>query len=426
MPGVVTVSASEARCMIDGFGKGIVVIAALNPHTDKEMLPQSVPMDWAVSGREDPQIQTKLQVAAGVATKDDKSRPIIVYCHHINCFMSYNVLVRLQREGYQNLYWARTGVLDWKQSGYPLMGSTSLELGQIPGRATSDFIGRLEACEKPMEMSQNMPMRFVGQSLHVGDALKADPYAAMTISNDPRADWIMQFIETDKMIENCFVRESRQKVEVTTASVYQAELADILVQRRPVWVKIRDDATRYVQKIVIDFDENPSSSLQAYLAWLKITPDSLQATLAKAAAAPSVEKSCGTIDYHAKPTSFTRAEYDRRLGLARKYAQCQSDWVAQTPVVEVQQRTEFRLALNWVKQSRPYLCSIKPATNCLPDQAWRPIAAIATEANDAMVTAVEYENNNRGFYKIFIVPKAEAWLSAVGRVDENNVFYPNH
>ncbi len=426
LSGVTSASASEVQCIINSFGNAIVVIAALNPNSDKEMLPQSLPMGWAVTGRDDPGVQNNVAVVAAIATGGDKARPIIVYCHNVRCFMSYNLLVRLQRAGYTNLYWGRTGLFDWKGSHYPLVSPMAYDLGQIPGRATSDFINLLPLCEKPAEFPDDMPARFVGSELRASEAFETpSTTASKPAVTNPRQEWLSQFDRLDQRIENCLGRLTDPKFELASAPVYKAELARLIAQRRPDWVALRNDANQKLQKIADDFDANPSQALQNYLVSYKITPQSLRATYLAASAAPSIEKSCGTIDYDARPASLTRPEYDRRLAAMRKFVPCAAQWIKQTPVLQIANRTEFRLALNWVKQTRPFLCSVKPARNCLPDQAWQPIAAIATEDNDRLVTLVEQEHNNRDFYGLLLEPEALRYVNAVGYVDDSGKFTPH-
>jgi len=51
--------------------------------------------------------------------KGDKSRPLVLYCEGVNCWMSYNAALRAINLGYQNVLWYRGGMEAWKQAGLP-------------------------------------------------------------------------------------------------------------------------------------------------------------------------------------------------------------------------------------------------------------------------------------------------------------------
>ncbi|MNP48229.1 molybdopterin biosynthesis protein MoeB [compost metagenome] len=51
----------------------------------------------------------------------DKSREIVVYCHHSQCWLAYNAALRLIALGYKNVHWMRDGITGWIETGLPLM-----------------------------------------------------------------------------------------------------------------------------------------------------------------------------------------------------------------------------------------------------------------------------------------------------------------
>ena len=54
-------------------------------------------------------------------------RPVIVYCHHEQCWMSYNLALRLIHLGYTNVLWLRSGWQGWLDAGYlPITWAKSL------------------------------------------------------------------------------------------------------------------------------------------------------------------------------------------------------------------------------------------------------------------------------------------------------------
>lgn len=50
----------------------------------------------------------------------DKSASIVVFCNSGTCWKSYKAAVVLARAGYQNIYWYRNGMPDWKARKLPI------------------------------------------------------------------------------------------------------------------------------------------------------------------------------------------------------------------------------------------------------------------------------------------------------------------
>lgn len=121
IPGVRTVSAWQTACLINHLQHKLVRLAAM---TDAEGIPGSYGVAWAASGDDfTGKAQLVLEEVARRVTgggDEHKSRPIVVYCHHEKCLLSYNVLLRLRHAGFTHLYWLRAGLKDWKHRGLPL------------------------------------------------------------------------------------------------------------------------------------------------------------------------------------------------------------------------------------------------------------------------------------------------------------------
>jgi len=49
----------------------------------------------------------------------DKARPVIVYCHHVEWWRSYNVALRLIHLGYRDVRWLREGIGRWLNQSLP-------------------------------------------------------------------------------------------------------------------------------------------------------------------------------------------------------------------------------------------------------------------------------------------------------------------
>jgi PQQ-dependent catabolism-associated CXXCW motif protein len=65
-------------------------------------------------------IQERLQRRIGQLTGGDKDAPVVVFCHDVHCWLSYNTALRLVKLGYHNAYWYRGGREAWKAAGLPL------------------------------------------------------------------------------------------------------------------------------------------------------------------------------------------------------------------------------------------------------------------------------------------------------------------
>lgn len=122
IPGVTTISPRQLACLLDVPDTKLLLFAAMR---DARGIAGSYNVAFgAASGDFKDKVQAALADTAHVFTfMDDKfDRPIAVYCHHVRCQLSYNVLLRLKAAGYRKLYWMRAGLGAWKAAGYPLGG----------------------------------------------------------------------------------------------------------------------------------------------------------------------------------------------------------------------------------------------------------------------------------------------------------------
>ena len=61
-----------------------------------------------------------------------KTRPIIVYCHHDQCWLSYNAALRLIHLGYNDVRWMRDGRDGWMMKGLPVTWALPLPIPSSP------------------------------------------------------------------------------------------------------------------------------------------------------------------------------------------------------------------------------------------------------------------------------------------------------
>jgi rhodanese-related sulfurtransferase len=144
--GATTVSAREAKCLIQIFDERLFVLAAMN---ETERLPRARDFRIATTNSLDPQHKKTIEGYFSTLVTEDKKRPILVYCHHERCALSYNTSVRLVDAGYENIYWLREGLQGWLTAGYPLHGdNTSNHIGRL-GPSLDKYIEIFETATAP-------------------------------------------------------------------------------------------------------------------------------------------------------------------------------------------------------------------------------------------------------------------------------------
>jgi rhodanese-related sulfurtransferase len=120
IPGVTTVSARQAACLINHLGGQMLV---LEPMSAPVGIPGSLSVPWLAAGPPmEGNAQRTLDELLALYTRDSggKDRPILVYCHHVNCRLSYNAALRLLHAGQRRIYWLRDGGRAWEQAQMPL------------------------------------------------------------------------------------------------------------------------------------------------------------------------------------------------------------------------------------------------------------------------------------------------------------------
>lgn len=110
IPGAKVVSTKDLIAMLANENKPVLVAAYGSP----TMIPGSVVMDGAGEDRLLGMDRDKFPKALARLTSDDKSKPIVIYCHHSKCWLSYNAVLHAVELGYTNVYWYRGGQDAWK------------------------------------------------------------------------------------------------------------------------------------------------------------------------------------------------------------------------------------------------------------------------------------------------------------------------
>ncbi len=123
-PGVVVISAAEAKCVLDRF-KDVVLIA---PMADKQQIPGANPIMSLARAPGDAEARAKYTPYVKQLTGGDLSRPVMVYCHHSSCGYSHNAAINLRNLGYRNILWLRPGLKGWAEEKYALAASRDIRL----------------------------------------------------------------------------------------------------------------------------------------------------------------------------------------------------------------------------------------------------------------------------------------------------------
>ena len=128
VPGGTRVSARQAACLMTAYGDDIFIIGSI---TDDVGLPGAIKFPFVgYSGTFEDQYQTVSREMVKIAD----NRPILVYCHSVKCFLSYNAVLRLSQAGAKKIYWLREGLGGWKAAGYPTQTPDSFLYRRATGK----------------------------------------------------------------------------------------------------------------------------------------------------------------------------------------------------------------------------------------------------------------------------------------------------
>jgi rhodanese-related sulfurtransferase len=114
--GVTTISPRVAGCLLDAMGDAVLPVQVVG---DSEGVPDALVLP--IGGTRNPsetEMENMLSMLGIVA--GSKDRPLLVYCHHTSCFLSYNAALRLRDAGYTRIFWMREGISGWKKAGLKL------------------------------------------------------------------------------------------------------------------------------------------------------------------------------------------------------------------------------------------------------------------------------------------------------------------
>lgn len=128
-PGAETIGIAQVQAMA---GQGALLLDVMGLKTyrlapdgqfltpeHRDSLPGAVWLPVVGWGRLEPWQQDYLDSNLARLTGSDKAHPIIVFCK-VDCWVSWNVVKRLNAAGYSRLYWFPGGADAWADAGLPL------------------------------------------------------------------------------------------------------------------------------------------------------------------------------------------------------------------------------------------------------------------------------------------------------------------
>lgn len=393
LPGATTISAREAKCIIDRFGAEVIVIAAMD---GGEKLPGAYEAGAAAST--DQSIQAPFAEGVAKIARGDKTRPIIVYCHHERCFLSYNVALRAVQAGYTNVFWLRPGINGWKAAGYSVQSPPP-----SPSPAASSVSPQLRA---EIARCRKNDLNYSGQ------------------------DWASMLTQIPTLAEQdkAFIRDRNEKAKwykLCLSNVARAAIgaADIAEANRAV-AAADGEVTAMFNAARREVETNPAKYLS--MVWDSHKPAQLRADLAALRAVKTLEQACGAIDF--SQPALNRGEENNRYRTSlnqrrMQHGQCITAYSKETR--HINKTFGLESANKWVQATRRFTCAATAnRLNCIPNEPFNTIAGIATDANIAFAKrqdALFWQQRGR---VAGLINQGNAWIAELNRrVDQFNRSY---
>jgi rhodanese-related sulfurtransferase len=116
IPGAQVITTQALMEMRAGRPKPVIFVA----YNAKSVIPGAIVADGAGEERLLGLDLEKFTRLLARETQDDKTRPVIFYCHGAKCWLSYNASLHAKEAGYTNVFWYRGGRDAWKAAGKKL------------------------------------------------------------------------------------------------------------------------------------------------------------------------------------------------------------------------------------------------------------------------------------------------------------------
>jgi ABC-type phosphate/phosphonate transport system substrate-binding protein/rhodanese-related sulfurtransferase len=118
LPGAVIVKAKQVAEMM---AKGVPLFDVRpNSHYREGHIPKAVNVPYAMNSAKEIEYDDAVDKFDVSKLPQDKNAPMIFQCNGAECWYSYKASRYMIKRGYTRIHWFRTGLPDWKASGYPI------------------------------------------------------------------------------------------------------------------------------------------------------------------------------------------------------------------------------------------------------------------------------------------------------------------
>lgn len=374
LPGATTVSVREAKCIIDKFGQAVAIVAGME---EEERLPNSY--SAVLSGSTDANEQKLFIDWLAKVTQARKDRPIIFYCHHESCFLSYNLSLRAVQGGYSQVYWMRPGISGWMDAGFALA-----PLPPRPGEKTvSEKVSAIMAdCNK--NYNSYSPEDWAGMVTQIPTEARQEEELQRQIKDGQH------------MLGICLDNEIRDARGA-------ADKAALVAAR----AKSDADVIRTYGLARQAMEANPAKYLS--LNWADHQPAKLRQDLTDWKAARTLDQTCGTFDFNQPPIGEAYNNRNHELNLRRiEYGKCIRAYYDDDKLIN---RTFALSSANkWTKATRRFTCQVSRQPNCIPNAPFNEVARLASDENVAFAERQEKMLRDERGRVGDLIERGNAWI----------------
>lgn len=376
LPGATTVSAREAKCMIDRFGAQVVILAPLG---DETLIPGSHRIEWAWRPSAD---QARFATELARLTAGNKDRPIVTYCHHEQCFLSYNIALRAVQAGYRQVFWLRPGISGWQKAGYAF--------APRPGDVTLSDRYRTELARCRKDYGTYTAQEWANMVHQIPTEAEQEKTFRRLIADDARM--------LNICVGNLKDREARGAAD-------RADLQKVLAGTQ-------GEVERAYAAARAEMETNPARYLT--MTWDSHQPAKLRSDLAILRNGKSLAQACGTFDFTQPAIGPSQNGRITQLNARRQqYSKCLETY--RNDLTTVNKTFGITSANEWVKATARFTCARNRKPNCIADEPYRTIAGIATDANVAYVRQRERFFQDERAKVNDLIRRGNAWIAEVNR-----------
>jgi len=118
LPGTTIVRATQVKDMMD---KGVPLYDVRpGTHYREGHIPRALSVPYTMNSPKETDYDDSVDVFDLSRLPADRNAPMIFQCNGAECWYSYKAARYMVKRGYKRIYWFRTGLPDWKASGYPV------------------------------------------------------------------------------------------------------------------------------------------------------------------------------------------------------------------------------------------------------------------------------------------------------------------